>query len=116
MAMEALPRYKRLATPQERSEWLRRYQESGLSVRQFCDEHKLVRQTLYNWLAKGRTAQEGSGPSSGCQAAVSFHEIKLEAASVACPWAAELHRPGGAILRVAANAPAALLEQLLRVC
>lgn len=116
IAREALPRHKRLATPQERSEWVRRYKESGLSVRQFCDEHKLVRQTLYNWLARSRAGQEVSEMSSGRQALASFHEIKLEGANVPCPWAAELHRPGGAVLRVAADAPAALVEQLLGVC
>src|SRR2546426_6291040 len=113
---EVPARRKRLPTAKERSEWVRRYQESGLSVLQFCDEHQLVAQTLYHWLAKSRSAQDVSVVPSGCQPLPAFREIRLEAPSVACIWAAELQRPGGAVLRVAANAPAALLEQLLRVC
>lgn len=113
---QLVPRRKRMPTPAERNEWLRRYRESGLSVLQFCDEYKIPPQTLYQWLAKSRLAQSGSVVSVSSQPLAAFTEIKLEAASSASSWVAELQRPGGAILRVAAHVPAALLEQLLGAC
>jgi hypothetical protein len=96
-------------------EWVRRYRESGLSVLQFCDEHKLVPQTLYCWL-KHQRLQGTAAATGGSGLAPLFTEIKLENASTSCGWAAELQRPDGVVLRVAANASAALVEQLLRLC
>lgn len=113
---EVVARRKRMTSAAERSEWVKRYRESGLSVLQFCDEHKLAPQTFYQWLAKNRFAQGAALVSSDSGPLPAFTEIKLEAASVPCAWAAELHRPTGLILRVGANLPVALLEQLLRVC
>ncbi len=107
---------KRMPTAAERAEWIKRYRESGLSVLQFCDEHKLAPQTLYQWLAKNRLAQGAAPVAAGSEPLPTFREIKLEAPSSACAWAAELHHPSGLILRVGPNLPAALLEQLLRVC
>lgn len=104
---------KRMSTLAERNEWLRRYRESGLSIRQFCEEHKLVLNTFYQWRSKSRLAF-----SALAVAAVepAFTEIKLQGSSVPWVWAAELQRPNGIILRVGTNLPAGLLEQLLRVC
>ena len=112
-ALEVRRGAKPMSTAAERNEWLRRYRESGLSVRRFCEEHKLVLNTFYQWRSKSRLA-----PGALAVAAVepAFTEIKLQGSSVPCAWAAELQRPNGVILRVGTNLPAALLEQLLRVC
>ena len=115
-ALEVAPRRKRLLTSAERNEWARRYRESGLSVLQFCDEHKLVAQSLYRWLGKSRSSQGSAVVPANSHPSALFTEIKLERASASSTWAAEVQRPGGAVLRVAAHAPAALVEQLLRIC
>jgi transposase-like protein len=115
-ALEVVPRRKRLPTAAERNEWARRYRESGLSVLQFCDEHKLLPQSLYRWLSKSRSSQGTAVVPASSHPSALFTEIKVERASASSTWAAEVQRPGGAVLRVAANAPAALVEQLLRVC
>ena len=116
VARVAVPRRKRMSTAQEREEWVRRYHQSGLSVLQFCDEHKFAPQTFYQWLAKHRLAQEVTVVPAVSEALPKFTEIKLEASKSPCAWAAELCRPSGLVLRVGPNLPAALLEQLLRVC
>jgi len=113
---EVVPQRKRMSTAAERSEWLRRYRESGLSVLQFCDAHKLAPQTFYQWLAKNRLPQGAAMVSTVSQPLAAFTEIKLEGLHPPCAWAAELQRPSGLILRVGANLSGPLLEQLLRLC
>ena len=116
VAAVAVPRRKRMSTAQQREVWIRRYRESGLSVLQFCDEHKFAPQTFYHWLAKNRLAQEATMVSVASEGSPKFTEIKLEPSNTAGGWAAELCRPSGLILRVGSNLPAVLLEQLLGVC
>src|SRR3974390_1041982 len=111
-----VPRRKRMSTATERNEWVRRYRESGLAVLQFCDEHKLAPGTFYQWLAKNGLAQGEAMVPMGSEPLPSFTEIKLQAPGVPGNWAAELQPPSGLVLRVGANLPVALLEQLLRLC
>jgi hypothetical protein len=115
VATVTVPMRKRMSTAEERESWIRRYRESGLSVLQFCDEHKLAPQTFYQWLANTRLAPQTIVPAAS-EGLLKFTEIKLEAPNSPCAWAAELCRPNGLVLRVGPNLPAALLEQLLRVC
>jgi hypothetical protein len=72
------------SSPKERASWVRRYERAGLSQREFADRHHLGLFALRNWIA-GVT-----------------------------PWAAEVVRPDGWTVRLAHNAPANLVEELLR--
>jgi hypothetical protein len=105
---------KRMSTPGERQEWLRRYGESGLSIREFCEKNKLVLNTFYQWRSKSQLVRASAEVVTNSEPA--FAEIKLEGLNTACNWVAELRRPNGVILRVGANLPGVLLEQLLRIC
>src|SRR5436305_2897141 len=116
VAGQAIPKRRRMSRATERAEWIQRYRESGWSVLQFCDEHKFAPKTFYRWLAKDRLAQSQAQAPAVSESLPAFTEIKLEASSAPSHWAAELQRPSGVVLRVGPNLPAALLEQLLRVC
>src|SRR3954451_16469861 len=106
---------KRMSTAAERSRWLRRQQESGLSIQRFCEENNLSLNTFYQWRSKYGLVHRLTEITAAASEPT-FKEIKLETVSAACNWAAELQRPNGVVLRVGANLSAALLEQLLRVC
>ena len=97
---------------QEKAEWARRFLESGLSLRKFSAQHGLPRMSLWRWTNKARdpvvSVTTGAGPG--------FTEIKLPVGLECSHWAAELSRPNGVSLRLTHDVPAALLEQLLRVC
>jgi hypothetical protein len=106
-----IPKRKRRpnATPQEKAEWARRFRESGLRQREFCQQHGLGMTTLQRWLL-------ASGGTSPSESPLEFKEVKLTPPLTSVSWVAELCRPNGIILRVGPNLPSALLEQLLRVC
>lgn len=101
---------RRNATRAERTEWIRRFAESGLGQREFCRQHGLVLTTLQRWL----TQAQGAGPG-GAQK-VRFLELKGGLPVGVGRWAAELCAADGRILRVAHDAPGGLLQQLLRAC
>ena len=88
---------------------MRRYERSGLSQREFAARHGLGLFTLRNWIA-----QEARQTLSGRKAKPVWQELKLDGLAGATRWAAEVVRPDGLVVRVAHDAPAALLEELLR--
>ena len=89
-----------------------RFLQSGLSTREFALEHELGLSTLQRWVR-----QHGARPSRWTPAPVAaFTELKLPSLAVAPRWVAELVRPNGRTLRLAPEAPAGLVGQLLRVC
>jgi transposase-like protein len=98
------------ATKQDKAEWAKRYLESGLSLREFSAQSGLGYMSLWRWVNKTRhkAAAKMESPTPG------FTEIKL-APSVE-RWAAELTLPNGTVLRLSKEAPAAMLDQLLRLC
>lgn len=65
---------------------------------------------LRQWIAQGRKA-------SGAKAQVKplWRELKLEGLPGVSPWAAEVVCPDGWTVRLAHNAPANLVEELLRM-
>jgi len=81
-----------------------------LTQREFAERHQLGLSTLRKWIA-----QRPTGASTDCAAPPLWQELKLPSAPAAARWAAELVRPDGLILRVAHDAPAALVAALWRV-
>lgn len=98
------------STPEQRAKWVRRYERSDLSQREFAERHSLGLSTLRKWIT-----QDGSQSSSGRNGKPVWQELKLEGVPGATRWAAEVVRPDGFVVRVAQDTPSALLEELLRV-
>jgi transposase-like protein len=88
----------------ERADWAQRFHQSGLSQVEFARRHDLVLSTLRSWLRQ----------YSVCPLPPRFAEVKLPA--LAARWAAEIVRADGTVLRLAHDAPAHLLQQLLPPC
>jgi hypothetical protein len=65
---------------------------------------------LRQWVAQSRKAKAGED-----QVKPVWRELKLDGLPGARHWAAEVVRPDGWIVRIAPNASASLLEELLRV-
>jgi hypothetical protein len=97
------------STPEQRAKWVRRYERSGLSQREFAERHRLGLFALRKWVA-----QEGSQASSGRKGKPVWQELKLNGVSGAARWVAEVVRPDGLVVRVAQDTPGALLAELLR--
>src|SRR6476660_9042389 len=97
---------------EEKAQWARRFIESGLSLREFSAQNGLGCMSLWRWVNKAR----GQGVGRTDPPAPAFTEIKVLPAIEPTPWVAEWSLPNGAVLRVSKEVPAAVLEQLLRVC
>jgi transposase-like protein len=97
------------STPEQRAKWVRRYERSGLSQREFAERHRLGLSTLRKWIA-----QDGRQALSGRKGKAVWQELKLDGLAGAARWAAEVVRPDGLVVRVAHDAPPAWLEELLR--
>jgi hypothetical protein len=112
-ASSVAPAAKRLvASKTEQAEWVRRFVESGLSLRKFSAQHALPRMSLWRWVSRARPEGAAVAPA----ALAGFTEIKFPPALEGSAWVAELKLPNGTVLRLAQEVPAALLEQLLRLC
>jgi transposase-like protein len=98
------------STPKERARWVRRYEHSDLSQREFAERHHLGLFTLRRWIAQNST---GSGRGAPAQAV--WKELKVGRLAGVTHWAAEVVRSDGWTVRLAHDAPAALVEELLRV-
>jgi hypothetical protein len=86
-----------------------RYERSGLSQRDFAERHRLGLSTLRKWIA-----QDGSQVLPGRNGKTVWQELRLDGLPGSARWAAEVVRPDGFVVRVAHDAPVALLEELLR--
>lgn len=60
MEQKALVRYQK--TAQQRSEIVAAFKQSGLSVRQFADQHHVIRSTLERWVADADRVSEVHTP------------------------------------------------------
>ena len=96
-------------TPGERADWVRRYQRCGLSQREFAERHDLGLYSLRKWIV-----QNGVEAGAAAAARPVWQELKLPASLGTMRWAAEVVRPDGLTVRLAHDAPAALLAELLR--
>jgi hypothetical protein len=86
---------------------VQRYEKSGLTQGAFAAHHRLGLSTLRKWLAQTREAGSPAPPL--------WQELKVPISTGAGHWVAELVRPDGVTLRVAPDAPAALIASLWRV-
>ena len=103
---------RRATTEEEKAAWVRRFRESGLSLRKFSAQHSVPLMSLCRWVNQAK-GPEGVVVSS---ATAEFEEIKLASSVVRCDWAAELSLPNGTVLRLSKEVPAEMIDQLLRVC
>src|SRR5512135_1152725 len=98
--------------PEQRAQWVERFCESGLSLREFSAQHGLGYMSLWRWVRAQRDeTSDQAGP-----AVPAFAEIKLAPSVERAEWVAELSLPSGKVLRLAKEVPACMLEQLLRLC
>jgi len=104
-------------TEAERAEWVRRFRESKLSLREFTIQNDVgySHVSMWRWINRDRVKQITIGPQS-TPAEIGFTEVKLEPPVEQSQWVIELSLPGGKVLRLSKDVPAAMLEQLLRVC
>lgn len=107
--VSTLPIGKFQCSPEQRAQWVERFCESGLSLRQFSAQHGLGYMSLWRWVRAQRH-------ETSDQAASAFTEIKLAPSVERTDWVAELSLPSGKVLRLSKDVPACLLEQLLRLC
>ncbi len=96
------------STAQERADWVRRYEQSGLTQREFSHRHRLGLSTLQRWIARTRVE---SGRSVGPM----WQELKMPTAVGGPRWVVELVRPDGLTVRLTPEAPVELVSELLRV-
>lgn len=110
VVIDALPAKGMQLKAEHKAEWVRRFRGSGLSLRKFSAQYGLRVASLCSWSNREREAK------LGC-AAPAFVEVAVPAlASERTHWVAELELGNGKALRISADVPEAMLEQLLRIC
>lgn len=112
--VEAPVRRLKILNAAQKAEWVQKYLQSGLGLREFSSQHGLGYMSLYRWVRKQREIIEPQREHLG--AAMDFAELKLPIGTQRSDWAAELTLPNGTILRLSKDTPPTLLEQLLRIC
>ena len=107
-------------TPAEKTEWTRRFKQSGLSLREFSTAHGLRLASLRDWSFKfppARARRGGAPPQSNCaQPKADFMEVRVPVGLRAPGWSVELALGNGKVLRLNGEVPERLVEQLLRLC
>ena len=104
----------RILTASQKAEWVEKYLESGLGVREFSRQHGLGYMSLYRWVRKQRGRSKPQGRPA--QEAIDFAEVKLPGNTQRSDWAVELTLPNGTVLRMSKDTPPTLVDQLLRLC
>ena len=99
----------REVTAAEKAEWVRRFEESGLGVRQFSAQYGLRLASLLNWRVK-------HAEDNCARPQPDFMEVPLPAVMRTSAWSVELVLGNGKVLRLNGEVPEGLVEQLLRVC
>ena len=98
-------------TAAEKAEWVRRFKESGLSLRKFSEQYGLRWASLWQWTSKYPSADVNSANTPG------FVEVQLRPALASAPaWSVELTFSNGNILRMCGEVPDGILQQVLSVC
>ena len=97
------------ATTEEKAEWVKRFQESGLSLRKFSAQHSLSLMSIWRWVNQAKAPPSASLTPQ-------FEELSLPGLAAGSDWAVELTLANGTVLRLSKEVPAAMLDQLLRVC
>lgn len=97
---------------EHKDQWVKRFLESGLSIRKFSTTHDIPRMRLWRWVKSVEASQLEAGPLAN----VEFAELKLPLGPGRLDWVAELSLPDGTVLRLSREVPTAMLQQLLRLC
>jgi transposase-like protein len=105
----AARRARSRVSAEAKAQWVKRFHESGLSLRKFSSQHPVSLMSLCRWV---KEAQDGMAPSPTPQ----FEELTLPPLAGGSDWAAELTLPNGTVLRLSKEVPATMIDQLLRVC
>ena len=102
-------------TTEEKAQWVKRFLESGISLRKFSAQHGLPLMSLWRWVdkARGGTTKQAGAVTV---AALEFAEVQLPASLSQSAWVVELRLPNGTVMRMTRDVPSGLVEQLLRVC
>jgi transposase-like protein len=111
-----LPIRKFLPSQEARAQWVKRFSESGLSLREFSAQNGLGYMSLWRWVKRAKAKQSPDRAVEMQPEATTFTEIKLVPSLESSTWVAELSLPQGKVLRLSKDVPASMLEQLLRVC
>jgi transposase-like protein len=104
----------RTFSAEEKAEWVKKYEQSGLTLPQFSKQAGLEYVSLYRWTRK--QSETGSPVEKSIQGAIDFAELKLPASHQRSDWAVELALANGTVLRLTKDAPPTLVDQLLRLC
>lgn len=100
---------ERLA-PEERQAWVQRFRNSGLSLRQFAEEHGIKPTRLHYWVYEAG----GYGRSGGAVVTPRFQELALPAVARGSGWALERQSADGSVTRVAAGVDSAWVGAVMR--
>src|SRR6185295_7045241 len=97
----------------EKAQWVRRFRESKLSLREFTVQNDVgySHVSMWRWINRDRVKQITIAPQS-TPAEIGFTEIKLEPPVEPSQWVAELGLPSGKVLRLSKDVPASMLEEL----
>src|SRR5436305_8405947 len=109
---QPLPREHLPPSAEEKAQWVKRFEESGLSIRKFSDEHKIPRMSLWHWIQQSRLEAAPAAESTRTE----FAELKLPPTLARADWAVELTLPNGTVLRLSKDVPGNMVDQLLRLC
>lgn len=98
----------------QKAEWVKKYEQSGLTLPQFSHQAGLEYVSLYRWVRKQSETSNSAEKPIG--SVIDFAELKLPASNPRSDWAVELALANGTVLRLTKDTPPTLVEQLLRLC
>jgi transposase-like protein len=105
--MESLTVQRRSrVSAEERAQWVSQYHSSGLSTRQFAQQHELKDGTLQRWIREERQRSPSASEAAG------FQEVQVSSYACTGAWAAEVVLPGGVLVRLGATASATWMRSL----
>ena len=102
-------------TPQERAQLVAAYQASGLTQREFAQQHGVKLGTFQQWVYRPRSPHRVTRRNKPA-----FQEISITEVPFLNGWAAELQLPRGVALRLNSHVSVewvgALVQKLGQVC
>ena len=106
---------RRCSTQPEREELVAKYRASGLTQREFAQQHGVKLGTFQQWVYRPRSPHPLTRRKK-----LAFQEVSITEVPFLNGWAAELQLPRGVALRLNAHASAewvgALVQKLGQVC
>ena len=93
---------------------LRRWERSGLTLREFAQQRGIALSTLSWWRRVLRGASEEAGKGVAAEKAVVFTEVLQPANAKRMPAVVEVVVPSGHVVRVPAGADTATLQRVLQ--